>query len=73
MPSWRLKVMQSREDQNKAKVFEAFDTLFNKKDYATAERFWADNCIQHSTHFPPGRDGLFDLVRGAFDSACALQ
>jgi hypothetical protein len=29
--------MQSREDQNKALVLDAFDTLFNKKDHATAE------------------------------------
>ena len=57
--------MQSREDQNKALVLDAFDTLFNKKDYATAERLWADNYIQHSAHIPPGRKGLFDLVRGA--------
>jgi predicted SnoaL-like aldol condensation-catalyzing enzyme len=57
--------MQSREDQNKALVLDAFDTLFNKKDYATAERLWADNYIQHSAHIPPGREGLFDLVRGA--------
>jgi len=27
-------------EQNKALVLEAFDTLFNKRDYAAAERFW---------------------------------
>ena len=50
--------------QNKALVLEAFDTLFNKRDYAAAERFWSDRYTQHSAHIPPGRDGLFNLVRG---------
>ena len=49
--------------QNKALVLEAFDTLFNKRDYAAAERYWSDRYIQHSAHIPPGRDGRFDLVR----------
>ena len=44
-------------------VLNAFDTLFNKRDYAAAERFWSPRYIQHSAHIPPGRDGLFDLVR----------
>jgi predicted SnoaL-like aldol condensation-catalyzing enzyme len=50
-------------EQNKALVLEAFDTLFNKRDYAAAERFWSDRYIQHSAHIPPGREGLFDLIR----------
>jgi predicted SnoaL-like aldol condensation-catalyzing enzyme len=49
--------------QNKALVLEAFDTLFNKRDYATAERYWSDRYIQHSAHIEPGRAGLFDLIR----------
>ena len=44
-------------EQNKALVLEAFDTLFNKRDYAAAERFWSDRYIQHSAHIAPGRDG----------------
>jgi predicted SnoaL-like aldol condensation-catalyzing enzyme len=44
-------------------VLRAFDTLFNKRDYAAAERFWSPRYIQHSAHIAPGRDGLFDLVR----------
>ena len=55
-------------EQNKALVLEAFDTLFNKRDYAAAERFWSDRYIQHSAHIPPGRDGLFNLVRGLPDT-----
>ncbi|CAB3787582.1 hypothetical protein LMG28688_02497 [Paraburkholderia caffeinitolerans] len=50
-------------EQNKALVLEAFDTLFNKRDYVAAERFWSEHYIQHSAHIAPGRGGLFDLVR----------
>ena len=51
--------------QNKALVLEAFDTLFNKRDYDAAKRFWSPEYIQHSAHIAPGRDGLFNLVRSA--------
>ena len=51
--------------KNKAIVLEAFDTLFNRRDYAAAERFWSPDYIQHSAHIKPGRDGLFNLVRSA--------
>ena len=50
-------------EENKALVLKAFDTLFNKRDYEAAARFWSPNYIQHSAHIPPGRDGLFNLVR----------
>jgi predicted SnoaL-like aldol condensation-catalyzing enzyme len=50
-------------EQNKVVVMEAFDTLFNKRDYEAAQRYWSDNYIQHSAHIAPGRDGLFNLVR----------
>jgi predicted SnoaL-like aldol condensation-catalyzing enzyme len=49
-------------EQNKALVLEAFDMLFNKRDYAAAERYWSDRYIQHSAHIAPGRDGLFNLI-----------
>ena len=52
-------------EQNKAIVLEAFDTLFNKRDYAAAERFWSPKYIQHSAHIAPGREGLFNLIRSA--------
>jgi predicted SnoaL-like aldol condensation-catalyzing enzyme len=55
-------------EQNKALVLEAFDTLFNKHDIAAAERFWSPDYIQHSAHIPPGREGLFNLVRSAPDT-----
>jgi predicted SnoaL-like aldol condensation-catalyzing enzyme len=54
---------QSRQSRNKALVLEAFDTLFNKRDYAAAERFWSPNYIQHSAHIEPGREGLFNLIK----------
>jgi len=52
----------SVQDKNKAIVLEAFDTLFNKRDYAAARRFWSPSYIQHSAHIGPGREGLFSLV-----------
>ena len=52
-------------EQNKALVLRAFDTLFNKRDYEAAARFWSDTYIQHSAHIEPGREGLFDLIRSA--------
>ena len=57
--------MTEAEDRNKAFVLEAFDTLFNKRDYAAAQRFWSPDYIQHSAHIAPGRDGLFNLVKAA--------
>ena len=49
---------------NKALVLAAFDTLFNKRDYAAAERFWSPHDVQHSAHIAPGRDGLLNLIKG---------
>jgi len=51
------------ESKNKALVLEAFDTLFNKRDYQTAQRFWSPDYIQHSAHIEPGREGLFNLIK----------
>ena len=53
------------QEKNKALVLDAFDTLFNKRDYAAAEKYWSPNYIQHSAHIPPGRDGLFNLVKAS--------
>ena len=54
---------QTIQEKNKALVLEAFDTLFNRRDYAAAARFWSPSYIQHSAHIAPGREGLFNLVR----------
>jgi acetyl esterase/lipase len=53
----------AEEDANRALVIEAFDTLFNRRDYTRAEAFWSPDYIQHSAHIAAGRTGLFDLVR----------
>jgi len=55
----------STEENNRNFVLEAFDTLFNKRDYAAAERFWSPDYIQHSAYIAPGREGLFELVKAA--------
>jgi predicted SnoaL-like aldol condensation-catalyzing enzyme len=54
---------ETSASKNKALVLEAFDTLFNKRDYAAAERYWSPDYIQHSAHIAPGREGLFNLVK----------
>jgi predicted SnoaL-like aldol condensation-catalyzing enzyme len=51
------------EETNKALVLDAFDALFNRRDYQAAERFWSPDYIQHSAHIAPGREGLFDLIK----------
>src|SRR6185295_410542 len=52
-------------EQNKAIVLEAFDTLFNKRDYVAAARFWSPTYIQHSAHIEPGREWLFSLIKSS--------
>ena len=54
---------QTIESKNKALVLEAFDMLFNKRDYVAAERYWSSDYIQHSAHIEPGRDGLLNLIK----------
>jgi len=56
---------ETMQEKNKALVLDAFDTLFNKRDYAAAEKLWSPNYIQHSAHIPPGRDGLFNLIKNS--------
>lgn len=57
--------MKATPEQNKKLVLEAFDTLFNKRNYTAAEKFWSANYIQHSAVVPAGRAGLFNLVKNA--------
>jgi predicted SnoaL-like aldol condensation-catalyzing enzyme len=57
--------MASKEERNKTLVLEAFDTLFNKRDYEAAARYWSPNYIQHSAHIEPGREGLFNLIKAS--------
>ena len=46
-------------------MLEAFDALFNRRDYMAAEKFWSPNYIQHSARIPPGPDGLFHLIKAS--------
>src|ERR1700726_4183655 len=56
---------RTKPEQNKARVLEAFDTLFNKRDYNAAERLWSPKYIQHSAHIAPGREGLIRSIHFA--------
>src|SRR3984885_6235777 len=59
-------------EQNKAIVLEAFDTLFNKSDYAAAERFWSPKYIQHSAHID--RDAKdYSLLSARRQIRCATK
>ena len=51
------------QEKNKATVLEAFDTLFNRRDYGAAEQFWSSRYRQYSANIGPGREGLFDLIK----------
>jgi predicted SnoaL-like aldol condensation-catalyzing enzyme len=54
---------RTEQEKNKALVLEAFDTLFNKRDYVAAERYGSPDYIQHSAHIAPGRGDLFNLIK----------
>jgi predicted SnoaL-like aldol condensation-catalyzing enzyme len=59
---------KSSAEANKGLVREAFDALFNRRDYALAETYWSPHYLQHSAHIPPGRDGPFTPVKGLPDT-----
>ena len=63
-----MNTAKTTPEQNKALILEAFDILFNKRDYDAASRFWSEDYIQHSAHIAPGRDPLFNLIRSAPDT-----
>src|SRR2546423_12519814 len=52
---------QTTQEKNKALVLDAFETLFNRRDYAAAEKYWSPNYIQRSAHIEPGRDGVLQF------------
>ena len=39
LPRRKNSMNPTKQEKNKALVFEAFDTLFNKRDYASAQRY----------------------------------
>jgi len=55
--------MTTAATSNKALVLEAFDLLFNRRDYDAAEEFWSESYMQHSALIAPGREALFNRVR----------
>jgi predicted SnoaL-like aldol condensation-catalyzing enzyme len=57
--------MTNHDKSNVKLVLEAFDLLFNRKDFQGAEEYWSADYIQHSAHVPAGREGLFELVKRA--------
>jgi predicted SnoaL-like aldol condensation-catalyzing enzyme len=59
----------TESEDNKTLVLEAFEALFNRRDYAAAEQYWSPDYIQHSAHVAPGRKGLFELVQTLAASA----
>jgi deazaflavin-dependent oxidoreductase (nitroreductase family) len=61
----RTSIRNLAEERNKVLALEAFYTLFNRRDYAAAQRFWSPDYIQHSAHIPPGRDGPFNMVEAS--------
>jgi PAS domain S-box-containing protein len=69
----RLTMKKAIQQKNKDLVLEAFDTLFNKRDYARAETFWSRKYIQHSAHIEPGREGLFNLVKSSPVNRLSLE
>ena len=50
---------------NKANVIEYLDAVFNRRDLARAESFWAGDMIQHNPTMPNG----LDVLRGFITSA----
>jgi predicted SnoaL-like aldol condensation-catalyzing enzyme/predicted ester cyclase len=55
---------ETTQEKNKARLLEGFDLLFNQRNYEAAKQYWSPKYIQHSAHIPPGREGLFNLVKG---------
>jgi len=56
-------------EKNKELVLEAFDTLFNQRDYIAAEHYWSPKYIQHSAHIPPAHEGLYKYQVSSNDHA----
>ena len=54
---------QTTLERNKALVLEAFDTLFNKRDYEAAQRYWSPDYIQHSATSHRAGTASFNLIK----------
>src|SRR6266446_5908329 len=47
LPARKNSMSRTKQEKHKALVLEAFDTLFNKRDYVTVERYWSPHYIQN--------------------------
>jgi predicted SnoaL-like aldol condensation-catalyzing enzyme len=56
-----IKSFLATDEKRKELVLQAFDTLFNQRDYAAAVEYWSSDYVQHSAHIPPGRERLIDI------------
>ena len=54
---------EALEDFNTKRALEAYDLLYNARDYEMASRYWAPGFVQRAPQPPHGRDGLIDFVR----------
>ncbi len=64
-------------ERNRTLVLEAFEALFNERNYEKAATYWSPDYIQHSAHIAPGREGVFELTRNLpatlrYDNAVAV-
>ena len=41
-------------EHNRTLVLEAFNALFNERDYQKAATYWSPDYVQHSAHIAPG-------------------
>jgi predicted SnoaL-like aldol condensation-catalyzing enzyme len=62
-----------QEARNKTLVLEAFDALFNRRDFGAAERYFSPDYVQHSAVIGPGRDGIFALVRSVHRQSRSIR
>ena len=56
--------MAEAEERNKTLVIDAFDTLFNKRDYAGCRMVLVAEVHSAQRLYPPGREGPFDIDQG---------
>jgi len=56
------------EDFNTKRALEAFDLLFNARDYEMAARYWSPGFAQRAPQFPKGRHDLIDFARNLPDT-----
>ena len=54
---------EALEDFNTKRALEAYDLLFNARDYEMASRYWSPGFVQRAPQFPKSRHELIDFVR----------